>query len=101
MEEENICPDCGGDIRIRNPTGKCDHLYYPEYKKKEEEPPCSVARKRLYEDFFPYIKKLHERCDDMKKAQDKDRERIKELERAIKALKVRKGREKNSGEGLG
>lgn len=28
----NVCPDCGGDIRIRNPTGKCDHLYYPDYK---------------------------------------------------------------------
>ncbi len=26
----NICPNCGGSIEIRNPTGKCDHLYYPE-----------------------------------------------------------------------
>mgnify|MGYP001597742060 CR=1 FL=1 len=24
------CPNCGGDIAVRNPTGKCDHLYYPE-----------------------------------------------------------------------
>ena len=24
------CPKCGGLISIRNPTGKCDHLYYPE-----------------------------------------------------------------------
>lgn len=24
------CPNCGGDIAIRNPTGKCDHLRYPE-----------------------------------------------------------------------
>jgi len=24
------CKYCGGDIEIRNPTGKCDHLYYPE-----------------------------------------------------------------------
>ncbi len=27
---KKLCPNCGGDIEIRNPTGKCDHLYYPE-----------------------------------------------------------------------
>lgn len=25
-----VCLHCGGDIRIRNPKGYCDHLYYPE-----------------------------------------------------------------------
>ena len=35
LEEKGICPDCGGLIRIRNPTGKCDHLYYPEHKKSK------------------------------------------------------------------
>jgi len=25
-----LCAHCGGDIRIRNPKGFCDHLYYPE-----------------------------------------------------------------------
>ena len=25
------CPHCGGDKAIRNPTGTCDHLYYPDY----------------------------------------------------------------------
>ena len=25
-----ICAHCGGDIAIRNPTGICDHLYYPD-----------------------------------------------------------------------
>jgi len=24
------CPICGESASIRNPTGKCDHLYYPE-----------------------------------------------------------------------
>jgi hypothetical protein len=24
------CAHCGGALAIRNPTGKCDHLYYPE-----------------------------------------------------------------------
>lgn len=33
LEEKGWCPDCGGLIKIRNPTGKCDHLYYPKYKK--------------------------------------------------------------------
>lgn len=27
---KELCPNCGGDIAIRNPTGHCDHLYYPE-----------------------------------------------------------------------
>lgn len=31
-KQSDYCPDCGGLIDIRNPTGKCDHLYYPEYK---------------------------------------------------------------------
>ena len=26
-----LCKYCGGEIAIRNPTGKCDHLYWPEY----------------------------------------------------------------------
>ena len=25
-----ICKNCGGDTAIRNPTGKCDHLHYPD-----------------------------------------------------------------------
>lgn len=32
LESIGICPDCQHSIAIRNPTGKCDHLYYPEYK---------------------------------------------------------------------
>ena len=28
--ENGICKHCGGDIEIRNPAGKCDHLFYPE-----------------------------------------------------------------------
>lgn len=27
---KNICPHCNMDKRIRNPSGYCDHLYYPE-----------------------------------------------------------------------
>ena len=35
LEERGICPDCGGLISIRNPTGKRDHLYYPENVNKK------------------------------------------------------------------
>lgn len=27
---EKGCPHCGGDIAVRNPSGYCDHLYYPD-----------------------------------------------------------------------
>jgi hypothetical protein len=36
LEFRGICPDCGGLIAIRNPTGKCDHLYYPDYKRYDK-----------------------------------------------------------------
>jgi len=36
MKEENQkCPYCKGLIKIRNPTGNCDHLYYPELVNKD------------------------------------------------------------------
>ena len=25
-----LCKFCGGEIAIRNPTGSCDHLYWPD-----------------------------------------------------------------------
>lgn len=25
------CKHCNNDINIRNPSGYCDHLYYPDY----------------------------------------------------------------------
>ena len=27
---DRICKHCGGEISIRNPTGNCDHLYWPD-----------------------------------------------------------------------
>lgn len=26
----DLCGHCLGDKKVRNPTGKCDHLYYPD-----------------------------------------------------------------------
>jgi hypothetical protein len=28
--DDPICPNCGGTVRVRNPTGRCDHLYWPD-----------------------------------------------------------------------
>ncbi len=28
--QEKLCKVCGHRVSIRNPSGKCDHLYYPE-----------------------------------------------------------------------
>lgn len=30
MTDKKLCKHCGMDIAIRNPSGYCDHLYYPE-----------------------------------------------------------------------
>ena len=30
QKEEPTCAYCGGPIAIRNPTGDCDHLYFPD-----------------------------------------------------------------------
>ena len=40
LPSERLCRHCGGLIKIRNPTGCCDHLYYPEN--------CDVCR-QLFE----------------------------------------------------
>jgi len=34
-ESTTKCKHCGGSIEIRNPTGKCDHLYWPAYLTNE------------------------------------------------------------------
>lgn len=33
-QDEPLCKYCGTPIKIRNPTGNCDHLYYPELVNK-------------------------------------------------------------------
>jgi hypothetical protein len=30
MSDDDTCLFCKGQKSIRNPTGKCDHLYFPE-----------------------------------------------------------------------
>jgi len=30
QNDEPKCKHCGGPIAVRNPTGHCDHLYWPD-----------------------------------------------------------------------
>lgn len=43
---EKICEHCDGEIAIRNPSGYCDHLYYPQNCKV-----CSHTKKNTEEGF--------------------------------------------------
>lgn len=27
---DDVCPNCNGPVAIRNPSGSCDHLYWPD-----------------------------------------------------------------------
>ena len=38
MEYENICKHCKEKVAIRNPSGFCDHLYYPDN--------CEICKRR-------------------------------------------------------
>ena len=59
------CEYCGGDKEIRNPTGKCDHLYYPEnvnknlkaitkVDKKDFPTPKTLKKRYLIEDYLAF-----------------------------------------------
>lgn len=41
-----VCPNCGGEIAIRNPTGNCDHLYWPDYLTPEAKIKVAEAETR-------------------------------------------------------
>lgn len=45
--EKRECICCGGDIKIRNPKGYCDHLYYPENCNGKCTPPVESWEKEL------------------------------------------------------
>jgi len=44
MTDQDKCPHCGMSKKVRNPSGFCDHLYYPEN--------CKVCRDREVFDSF-------------------------------------------------
>ena len=39
IPKEHICDHCHGDIRIHNPSGFCNHIYYPEN--------CEICKERM------------------------------------------------------
>lgn len=39
MENDKICEHCGFPVSIRNPSGYCDHLQYPDY--------CDTCKDRI------------------------------------------------------
>lgn len=39
LETDDLCKHCNMPIRLRNPSGFCDHLHYPDY--------CKVCKKRI------------------------------------------------------
>lgn len=61
-EIKELCVLCNEDIKIRNPTGACDHLYYPENLDPKE---CVEKIKMLMEKLekikrLSYISIVHE-----------------------------------------
>lgn len=41
-KESKECDWCGYEIALRNPSGDCDHLYYPDNVNKEKKPKDKV-----------------------------------------------------------
>lgn len=48
-----VCPHCKGDIEIRNPTGFCDHLYYPDM--------CEICRGEPEKAWVVYMVRCRDR----------------------------------------
>jgi len=64
-----ICKHCGYDIAIRNPSGYCDHLYYPEN--------CEICKKN--EGKVSLAEQLIAKVDKLKAEMEVLREIVKEL----------------------
>lgn len=46
-DDNPSCPNCNGPVMVRNPTGKCDHLYWPDLltpEAKEKVGPVALDR---------------------------------------------------------
>jgi len=59
-----ICEHCGMDIAIRNPSGYCDHLYYPDNcvvcKKREDEKEINIKLRKLIKAIRADFKELYQ-----------------------------------------
>ena len=106
LPDDKKCKWCDGLIRIRNPTGDCDHLYYPDCVNKEfnegnerlpmsiiemqNEEPEGCRKKNCYTNGGKYL------CDECKKFEAKDKD--KELTILGNALGLTKKPQKGCGE---
>lgn len=69
MEDKYICPHCKMDLRLRNPSGYCDHLFYPDCcevctkikedkEKKQEKINCEKTKEEIYKEIIEIIKNM-------------------------------------------
>ena len=60
--EIKLCKHCGGDITIRNPSGYCDHLYYPDNcrvcKKPSEKAKEEIKLPEKLNELYPGARKI-------------------------------------------
>ena len=84
------CVSCGEDTAIRNPTGKCDHLYYPENINKNEQADIAEFKKELLYKMSPRMSgatnDILDSLDDLHKKQEA-RIRKEYKERALEFVK--------------
>lgn len=54
-----ICPNCQGSVLVRNPTGSCDHLYWPDLLTSEAKEKIGQADlKRIHNECFHEMGRL-------------------------------------------
>ena len=61
-EMNGLCDYCGLPIKIRNPSGNCDHLYYPENVNKK------LARRKIYKEECEHEIMFEKKAGDENKA---------------------------------
>lgn len=48
MKKTTICKHCGEPVAYRNPTGKCDHLYFPDNLTEEAKRDNGLGPVKVY-----------------------------------------------------
>lgn len=63
-----LCKHCEGDLAIRNPSGDCDHLYFPEN--------CDTCKAlRLKDDDAPQPKQIRKQVKNRSRIKERDKEK--------------------------
>lgn len=69
MSQVRLCGHCGMDTVIRNPSGFCDHLYYPEnckWCKEKLKPPFDCPKCKAKKTVVVAWHKEHLTCTECK-----------------------------------